>query len=45
MTEGVFTGSGALDGMGDGQRENMPSASVHARRFSVGEKARWVIVA
>ena len=31
-------GSGALDGIGDGQQENVP---VHARRFSVGEKARW----
>lgn len=41
----VLTGSGAVEGTGDGQRVRTPPLSVHAKRFWVGENARWVIVA
>jgi hypothetical protein len=41
----VLTGSGAVEGIGDGQRVRTPLLSVHAKRFWVGEKARCVIMA
>lgn len=41
----AWTGPGAVEGMGLGQRVRTPSVSVHAMRFSVGEKEMWVITA
>jgi hypothetical protein len=43
--DGGLIGSGAVDGIGEGQRVSTPSVSVHAKRFWVGENERCVIVA
>ena len=40
----IFTGSGNVSEIGCGHRANTPSASVHAMRFSRGEKAIFVMV-